>query len=164
MNRKISPRHEERQRLVQAYREAGEAWPASSFTIALWAIRKGLWKERPNALARICAKELASAMRLEHHTDRQGRVIRTKRPFRVRIHDDFQTLWGDWREMPEWQAHAAVSLARAQIAGVCKQLRRDVDSYNDNCNPRKHIQLYLDFTGDAEDAEQPTEYAYGRAS
>jgi hypothetical protein len=42
---------------------------------------------------------------------------------------------------------------RQQIVGDCRQLKLDVDSYNDNKNDGKPIQLVLDFTLDVAEAE-----------
>jgi len=37
---------------------------------------------------------------------------------------------------------------RHQIVADCKQLRTDVDSYNENANPGEPIQMIFDFTYD----------------
>ena len=47
---------------------------------------------------------------------------------------------------------------RNQIVGDCRQLKRDVDSYNDNNVYGGFIQLELNFTEDVAEMEQPNEY------
>jgi hypothetical protein len=47
---------------------------------------------------------------------------------------------------------------RSQIVGDCRQLKTDVDSYNDNNTHKGHYQLPLDFTWDVAEREQPTTY------
>jgi hypothetical protein len=42
---------------------------------------------------------------------------------------------------------------RNQIVGDCVQLKRDVDSYNENRLPPQPIQLVLDFTDDVAERE-----------
>lgn len=52
----------------------------------------------------------------------------------------------------------AFQLRRRQIVGDCKQLKTDVDSFNDNHPAEKPIQLLLDFADDVAEASQPTDY------
>ena len=47
----------------------------------------------------------------------------------------------------------AVQQRRQQIVGDCRQLKTDVDSYNQNWNGGSAINLMLDFTWDVEEAE-----------
>jgi len=42
---------------------------------------------------------------------------------------------------------------RQQIVGDCRQLKTDVDSYNENRNDGVPINLVLDFTQDVEELE-----------
>jgi hypothetical protein len=42
---------------------------------------------------------------------------------------------------------------RKQIVGDCRQLKNDVDSFNENVNPGPPIQLVLDFTQDIAELE-----------
>jgi hypothetical protein len=42
---------------------------------------------------------------------------------------------------------------RQQVVGDCRQLKADVDSYNQNYNIGEAIQLVLDFTLDVEELE-----------
>ena len=42
---------------------------------------------------------------------------------------------------------------RGQILGECKQLKADVDSYNDNASPTNPIPMVFDFTYDLAEME-----------
>lgn len=46
--------------------------------------------------------------------------------------------------------NAALQQRRRQVVGDV-QLRQDVDSYNDNRNPSRPLQISLDFTDDVEE-------------
>ena len=47
---------------------------------------------------------------------------------------------------------------RRGVLGDCKQLKTDVDSYNDNNAHGAHIQMSFDFEPDLKELEQDTEY------
>jgi hypothetical protein len=42
---------------------------------------------------------------------------------------------------------------RHQIVGDCRQLKADLDSYNDNYNAGEALQMVFDFTNDLADIE-----------
>lgn len=42
---------------------------------------------------------------------------------------------------------------RQQILGDCRQLKTDVDSYNENYNSAEPLQMVFDFTDDLAEAE-----------
>ena len=44
---------------------------------------------------------------------------------------------------------------RRQIVGDCRQLKTDVDSFNENRIPDAPIQLVLDFTADVAESRRP---------
>jgi len=71
-------------------------------------------------------------------------------------------LWDDIRIAPREFMERAFQLRRRQIVGDCKQLKTDVDSFNDNHPEEAPIQLLLDFGDDVAEANQPTEYRPGR--
>jgi hypothetical protein len=138
---------------VQQYRDSGRPWPATSREIAVWAIGSGLWKPSQSAIITICAEAFAAAMREEYFTDPQGRTVRAKHAAKVVRAGKQLTLWGDMRtENPKFMA-TAFQNRRSQIVSDCRQLKLDVDSYNENRKPPKPFQLILDFTDDVAEAE-----------
>ncbi len=52
----------------------------------------------------------------------------------------------------------AFQYGRRLIVGNCKQLRTDVDSYNDNNKAGHYVEVDFDFTPDLQEAEQPVAY------
>ncbi len=154
---------EQLQELVREYRESGLPWPAESDQIARWAIAKRKWAPRPETVERRLAKMLSRAMRDEMFRDPQGRRVRRKHAIpgsRVTA-DGVVTqyvLWVDIQDADRDQIHTAFQFRRDQASGDCKQLAKDLDSYNDNYNKKEPIALSFDFTKDVEDARHPETY------
>lgn len=140
---------EQLQHIVTEYMQAEQPWPATTREIAGWAIREGLWRPQPSAMVRQCADELANALREEYITDPQGRAVRAKHV--VRQHQT--ALWADIRTAPAEYMQMAFQQGRQQIIGDCRQLKVDVDSYNQNYSKGEPIQMVFDFTYDLEELE-----------
>ena len=146
-----------RQDIVAKYRNSGEEWPTDTKTIAAWAIRQGLWDMPRRSAIDICAKELAEAMREEYITDPQGRRVRKKHAIR---NNKQLAFWVDIED-PETtteQIEEALQARRAMVFTDCRQLKNDMDSYNENWNREDPIQMSFDFTEDLAESEQPVEY------
>jgi hypothetical protein len=143
------------QEIVETYIAAGEPWPATMRTVAGWAIRAGQWKAQPDTQVTQCARELADALREEYTTDPQGRRVRTKHAYVTKQ----GTFWTDDHTGTPAERQMSFAQRRRQILGDCRQLKIDVDSYNDNNPHGAHIQMIFDFTDDLVEMEQPTEYA-----
>ena len=141
------------QRIVHNYREAGQAWPATSRTIASWAISQGLWKPQRAALISQCAEQISRALREEYITDPQGRRVRTKHSARVKGDGEQLVLWDDIRTASRRHMRIAFQQRRQQIVGDCHQLKMDMDSFNENRTPLDPIQIRFDFTKDLEEFE-----------
>ncbi len=144
---------QQRQRIVDAYRESGRPWPASSREIAIWAIDHSYWEPGRASLVARLADELSRAMREEYFTDPQGRVVRTKHAARTTRNGIQGTFWDDIRTAHSEHMRIAFQQRRQQIVGDCRQLKADVDSFNENRLPERPIQLILDFTDDVSEAE-----------
>ncbi|MBI3844008.1 MAG: hypothetical protein HY292_05140 [Planctomycetes bacterium] len=143
------------QEIVELYRAAEQPWPATMRDVAAWAIEKKLWVPERASLVRQLADELARALRDEYFTDPQGRRVRAKHPALFKKEGETQMLWADIRDESTTHEHVerSVQVRRHQIIGDCKQLKTDVDSYNENFNHGTPIQLVLDFTLDVLEAE-----------
>ncbi len=146
-----------RQEIVAKYREAGQEWPTTSKTMASWAIREGLWDMPRRSAIDLCAKELSEAMREEYLTDPQGRRVRKKHALR---RSNQLPLWIDIEDPTTVKddVEEAVQSRRSQIYSDCRQLKNDVDSYNDNWNREEPILMLWDFTEDLEESELSAEY------
>jgi len=135
---------EQLQTIVTKYIEAGEEWPATTRQIAGWAVRENFWAPHPSSIISQCAEELSHAMRDEYIVDPQGRSVRAKHAARV----EQAVLWGDIRTAPRLHMEIAFKQRRQQIVGDCRQLKADVDSFNDNRSPERPIQMSFNFTND----------------
>jgi hypothetical protein len=153
------------QEIVEQYREAGEPWPTTSKHIAMWAIRARLWEPPTKNLVSQCASEISAAMRQEFFTDPQGRRVRAKHPFRgvEELPDGTYEQMFLWIDVHDETAKAeevemAFQYGRKLIVGDCKQLKTDVDSYNDNNKEGHYIEVDFNFHPDLEEAAQSTVY------
>jgi hypothetical protein len=126
---------------------------ATSREIAAWAMKTGKWAPQPGSMIERCAEELSRAMREEHILDPQGRSVRAKHAARIRENGKQFTLWADIRTATKEHMARAFQQRRRQILGDCRQLKSDVDSYNENRRPDEPIQVIFDFTLDLEELE-----------
>ena len=152
------------QEIVKKYRESGQSWPVTSKDIASWAVREGLWVAPRFSQIDACARELSEAMREEYFTDPQGRRVRKKHAMReTKVLPDGKhrqlTFWLDIEDADPGQMRTAFQQRRMQVLGDCRQLKTDVDSYNDNNKHGSEIQMVFDFTEDLAELEQPSEYS-----
>lgn len=147
--------------IVQLYLEAGGAEPIDLAKLAKFAMEHGYW-ERGNAdelRLQMCKREFSRAFREQHHRDPQKREVRTYHAVITNEGGGKKTTqWGDVRKADPEYMEVAFQQRRSQIVGDCTQLRNDVDSFNDNNNYGAHFQLELDFTEDAAERLQPTQY------
>lgn len=143
------------QRIVNDYIEAGQTWPASSREIAAWAIRNGKWQPQPSTIIDQCASRLARAMREEYLVDPQGRTIRAKHAARMERNGEQIPLWADIRDPDLSREHMQIAFQqrRQQVLGDCRQLKTDLDSYNENKNSGEQLEIIFDFTPDLAEIE-----------
>jgi len=144
---------EQMQHIVSAYRDAGQQWPATSHEIASWAIDHQRWAPQRAALIDRCAEELSRAMREEYITDPQGRKVRAKHAAKREKDGRQGIFWEDMRSASRDHMEIAFQQRRQQIVGDCRQLKVDVDSYNDNYNIGESLQMVFDFTEDLAEIE-----------
>jgi hypothetical protein len=143
---------ESRRTIIRRFREANNNKPATTLEIADWAIRKGLWSPHPVEVRSQLSEELSQAMREEYLHDPQGRRVRAKHA----AHDEQGVLWVDIRDSrPDTRQYLEIAFQnrRQQIVGDCRQLKTDIDSYNQNWNTGEPIQYCFDFTDDLAELE-----------
>ena len=145
--------NEQLQHIVKKYESAGNPLPATAHEIAIWAIEQGLWHPQHSTVVNRCAEEIARAMREEHITDSQGRRVRVKHVATVERNGKQAAFWADMRTAPREHMEIAFQQRRQQIVGDCRQLKWDIDSYNQNHNTGEQIQMVFDFTFDLEEIE-----------
>lgn len=101
--------------------------------VSQWAIDTGRWVDVPMTPQKRCRKELASALRLAHHTDPQLREPRTWHAALVPGTDgQFRWEWADMRFAEPNHMHLSQQYGRRQILDHCRQHKLVTDSYNDN--------------------------------
>src|SRR4051794_22798569 len=118
--------------VASAYREAGQSWPSTAMNIAIWGFNEGLLKSHRGSMLKYYAKEISRSLREEYYTDPQGRAVRTNHVAPGLVDGEQKMLWDDIRSAPPEHMEKALKLRRNQIVGDCSQLKRDMDSYNEN--------------------------------
>jgi hypothetical protein len=155
---------EQMQKIVEQYRISGEEWPATTHQIAEWAIRHNRWKPQPSTVIAQCSEHLARAMREEYVTDPQGRRVRVKHVAIVERNGEQLAFWADIRNASTEHMQLSFQQRRQQIVGDCRQLKCDVDSFNDNGNKDSPINMVFDFTLDLEEIELAAKRARKRVA
>jgi len=144
---KLETRHE----IVRQFRKANDNKPATTAEMANSAVRNG-WKPTPIEIERHLAEQLSQAMREEYLRDPQGRKVRAKHA----AHIEQGVLWLDIRDKrPDTRGLLEIAFQnrRQQIVGDCRQLKVDIDTYNENWNNAEPIQYLFDFTDDLAEIE-----------
>ncbi len=126
---------------------------ATAREIAAWAVNNGLWQPQPSDYIDQCADQIARAMREDYYVDPQGRTVRTKHAARLTQGGQQLDLWADIRTASRQYMQTAFQQRRHQILGDCRQLKTDVDSFNDNTAVESPIQMSFDFSLDLEELE-----------
>jgi hypothetical protein len=119
--------------------------------ILRWAYDNGKWAPHPDDFIRAGAEQLARAMREDTETDPQGRDIRTKHVLVENRGGEQLLIWNSGKIMNRDQMELSFQYRRRLIKNDCVQLKTEVDSYNENKNPGRPVQMILDFTEDVEE-------------
>ena len=141
------------QRLVDEWELAGGTWPVDPGEFGEWAVRTKHWQPTYEASVRLCSELFSRAMREEYAPDSKGRRIRTKHAVREKRGNGQYVLWYNLPTAPRDKMERAFQQRRDQIVGDCRQLKNDVDSYNEGHANAPAIQLVLNFTLDMEELE-----------
>lgn len=147
------------QRIVDEYRLSSEPWPASAKAMADWAIATGRWELPAAAVRSRCADDIASAMREEYMTGTKGRRVRLLHPAPFLTDGTREMIWDDIRTAPRDHMQLSFQHRRHGIVGDCRQMKVDVDSYNDAHKDAEPIQIVFDFTMDLAELEAADEAA-----
>ena len=98
-------------------------------------------------------------MREEYMTDRKGRPVRLLHPAPLETEDQTEIVWDDIRTAPRDHMLMSFQHRRRGIVGDCRQMKTDVDSYNDAHADAEPIQIVFDFTMDLAELEAADEAA-----
>jgi hypothetical protein len=139
--------------LYQQYKRTGHAQPFTMHELAAWAYDQGLCIPQRSTIVNRLAEEFSRAMREDSFVDAQGRRVRSKHVATYERNGRQYSLWADIRSATREHMERSFQQRRQGIVGDCRQLKSDVDSYNQNHNIGEDIQLVLDFTLDMEEYE-----------
>lgn len=138
--------------LANEYRNLGKPWPATALTIVQWALKSGRLEPDGEGLIAFLSHQMSRALREEFESDPQGRRVRAKHAVKLKIDGEQRSLWGDAGAGRDFM-ELAFRQRRQQIVGDCFQLKKDLDSYNDNHNSGEPLQLELGFANDVAERE-----------
>lgn len=141
------------ERIVTEYRISGQPWPATKREIGAWAIQMGKWKMPDAAALDKCANDIGQVMGEIYYTDAKGRRVRLLHPATVKRQGELFTEWDDIRTAPRQHMQLAFQQKRKAIVGECRQLKTDMDSFNDAHPETPQIQISFDFTMDLAEFE-----------
>ena len=145
------------QELVEKYRAENNIDSVNLAEAAAWLLRNKYWEPQPKKKIDILKKELRDALREEYFEDPQGRRVRKKHSQKTTVTEDGKhkqlVLWHDITSATRPQMQACSQQRRQGVVMDCKQLKTDVDSYNENFNKSVPIKLLWDFTDDLADLE-----------
>jgi hypothetical protein len=125
--------------LIEEYRRKHGTLPHNMDFVAAWALNDGKIKPSRRSMVKDVARQLSRAAQHQHHRDRQGRRVRTYHAAKYQRMTAnrqlvFETMWDHIETMSAdfWRVSSSQRLA--QIAGECRSLKKDDDSFIDN-NP-----------------------------
>lgn len=146
------------QEVVESYRRAHKVSSVNLQEVAAWAVHEKVYEPERRSTIKILARELQAALRESYFTDPQGRRVRKKHA--QRLWEDVtegkhvqKVFWHDITVATRPQMQAAFQQRRQGVVMDCRQLKLDVDSYNENFNTSVSIQMVFDFTEDLEELE-----------
>lgn len=141
------------QRVEKKYRAAGGKWPASAMDVAEWGVSQGLFEMHRGAVIRRFAEQIAQVWHDEYMDDPQGRRIRVKHAAKYSINGVQTWLWDNMPTATHKHMELSFQNRRQLIVMDCHQLKLDVDSFNQNFNKGRAIQMVFDFRNDLEELE-----------
>ena len=138
---------------VEQYKLEAGVTEVSSRQVARWLVAKGGWKQHPLEAEKQCARDISRALGEEYEIDPQGRRVRTHHVAIVERDGEQIPLWAAMATATREHMALGFQQRRQRIVGDCKQVKIDVDSYNESFNASgEPIQIILDFTDDVTEA------------
>jgi hypothetical protein len=146
------------QKMLDKYLDQHGGGEVEMKDVAAWAIRTGRYVVPQKDAVKQCVRELSEAARLQVFEDEKGRLVRKKHAVRIKGEDGKPIyLWADYNDMPADHVRLSLSQRRQGILDDCKQLKNDLDHYNDNTTGERLL-FDFNFTQDLEELQNPTEY------
>ena len=158
MKRKPGSYYARLQKLADEYFAESGAASASTREIAVWMIRNNKWEAPDDIVLHACQEDFAKALREQFIEDETGHAVRAKHAARIKRNGEQQYLWADIRRAPKGHMEIAFQQRRQQIVGDCRQLKRDVDFFNNLHPDNEPVQMVFDFTEDVAEGEFSGEF------
>ncbi len=158
MKSKEKTRADNMRELLDEYLNEHGYAPVDPTDLFLWARRNGRWQPATRSLLKQFKDELQRAAREDFYTDPQGRTVRRKHAVVVKEGETRHSLWADIETAPPEHMRLSLQQRRRGCLGDVKQLKTDMDSYNDNNNPGPPIQMSFDFDQDLREMEEEGTY------
>lgn len=100
-----------------------------------------------------CANDLGEAMAEMYIVDTKGRRVRQMHAAPIKRQGVLFTEWDDIRTASRQHMHLSTQNKRRTIVGECRQMKVDLDSYNEAHPNQEAIQISFDFTMDIAEYE-----------
>jgi len=125
--------------LIEEYRATHGNLPHSMDFVAVWALNEGKIQASRRSIVKEVARRLSRAAQHQHHRDPQGRRVRTYHAAKYQRLTTggqmvFETMWDHIESMSAEHWRVSSSQRLGQIAGECKSLKTDEESFMEN-NP-----------------------------
>jgi hypothetical protein len=140
--------------------EHGDA-PADPSDVYRWARMNRRWDPPARSLVKQFKDELQRAARLDSYTDPQGRHVRKKHAIVIKDGEVQRSLWADIETATPEHMRLSFQQRRRSCFGDVKQLKTDIDSFNENNNTGPQIQMSFDFDQDLREMEEKGTYPDG---
>lgn len=142
---------EQLQRVWHEFEKENGQVPATAREAVQWGVQKRMIEvPEVDPLAKL-AEDMATALREEYATDREGRRYRVNHAVRLTRGGVQHTFWAMMADAPREHMQKAFIQRREQIVGDCVQLATDVEAYNAMRSEQEPIQMLLDFRDDVEE-------------
>ena len=147
------------QKILNDYMAEHGQGPHCPIDVYMWAMKKNLWQPTPKTQKQLFCEELGRAAREETYQDAQGREVRRKHAVVIKKKGSQQlVLWADITDAPEGHMRLSFQQRRRSIGSDVRQLKTDMDSYNDNNKRGASIQLSFNFDEDLAEEAHSGEY------
>lgn len=134
-------------RIVEEYRAEHGRLPATAREMGDWAVDTGRYKLSPFAAERRCGEELSEVMGLDMMTAPSGRRVRTMHAWR----DQQRTLWDHMTTITRENMSLSLAYRRNTVVGEVKQMKVDLDYFNDLHPDDPALQMSFNFENDLAD-------------
>lgn len=127
--------------------------------VATWACKTHRYQRPPKSMVAQCKKELADALRVQKHTDPQGREVRQMHPVRLQEKGHQMVIWADIRTAKPQHMRLSLAQSRQGIRADCIAHNQIAESYNDNNPYGATLDLFdYDFNPDITENKMPTDW------